>query len=223
MDDGRVQVDPVAPLFFLSYAVVKPPSRQMTGPRDPNNNVRQLFAELSIHVNHLVSRPTGADPGFMDRTMQGGQRWSAGLLEAVGTCQVFVALLSPAYLDSNWCAMEWDAFASRTVRKRREGASDFETCFLPVSWSPVDSCELPETPKAIQRFAPEGTPDDSIVPQYQQEGLYGLLTMKQDVAHGVVVWKLAQRIVELSRSHWVESRVLTDTAGLAQTFSREGA
>ncbi|MEV4756103.1 TIR-like protein FxsC [Micromonospora sp. NPDC049559] len=222
MPDDRVQVDPLAPLFFLSYAVVKPPRRSTVGPRDPNANVLELFAELSVHVNHLVSRPTGADPGFMDRTMRGGERWNAELLEAVGTCQVFVALLSPAYLDSEWCAMEWDAFASRKVHKRDENSSDRESCILPVSWSPMDSAPLPDSTGLIQRFSPEGTPDDSIVPQYQQEGLYGLLSMRQEVTHGVIVWKLAQRIVQLSRSHWVEPRVLTDTSGLARKFPREG-
>lgn len=221
MDDGRKRVDPHAPLFFLSYAVVDPPSRSAGAPRDPNKNVVQLFTDLSIHVNHLVSRPTGADPGFLDRTMRGSQRWSSELLRAVGSCQVFVALLSPAYLDSEWCAMEWHAFVSRQVHRNQANASNHETCVLPVCWSPMDSCEMPEVAQAIQRFSPEGTPDESIVPLYQQEGLYGLLSMRQEVTHGVVVWKLAQRIVELTRSHWVEEHIRTDTSDLDPAYFRK--
>jgi hypothetical protein len=221
VDDGRVREDPRAPLFFLSYAVEHPPRRPTVSPRDPNANVLQLFNVLSIHVNQLVYRQAGADPGFMDRTIRGGDRWSPELLEAVGTCQVFVALLSPAYLNSEWCAMEWHAFASRKVHPRRAGARDHEGCIIPVCWAPMESYQLPDEPAAIQRFSPDGTPDDSVVPLYQQEGLYGLLSMREEKIHGAVVWKLARRIVDLYHSHWVEPRVLIDTKGLARTFARE--
>ncbi|MDW5328216.1 MULTISPECIES: TIR-like protein FxsC [unclassified Plantactinospora] len=217
LDDGRVVDDPLAPLFFVSYAVIKPPRRTPGGRREANTNALRLFSELSIHVNALVSRPTGADPGYIDRNMRGGERWTPDLLEAVGTCQVFVALLSPAYLDSEWCAREWNLFASRTV-VRRDGRPSNETCILPVSWTPADSCE---PPNYVQRFSPDGTPDEDLVPTYHQEGLYGLLSMK-DPASDVVLWKLAQRIVELSRSHWVEPRVLTTPGGIARKFSRRG-
>lgn len=217
MGDDRVVDNPFAPLFFVSYAVIKPPLRATGGRREANTNALRLFTELSIHVNALVSRPAGADPGFINRNMRGGERWTPELLEAVGTCQVFVALLSPAYLDSEWCAMEWDLFAGRTIA-RRDGRATHETCILPVSWAPADSCE---PPNGLQWFSPEGTPDENVVPSYHQEGLYGLLSMKDD-ASDVVIWKLAQRIVELTRSHWVEPRVLTAPNELARKFSRRG-
>ncbi len=209
--------DPFAPLFFVSYAVIKQPRRAPGGWQEANTNALRLFTELSIHVNALVSRPAGADPGFINRNMRGGERWTPELLEAVGTCQVFVALLSPAYLDSEWCALEWNLFASRTIA-RRDGRTDHETCILPVSWAPADSCEPPDR---LQWFSPDGTPDEGVVPNYHQEGLYGLLSMKNDASH-VVIWKLAQRIVELSRSHWVEPRVLTAPHGLDRKFPRRG-
>ncbi|WBB91037.1 TIR-like protein FxsC [Verrucosispora sp. WMMC514] len=204
MGDDRVVDDPFAPLFFVSYAVIKAPLRAPGGRREANTNALRLFTELSIHVNALVSRQAGADPGFINRTMRGGEKWTPELLEAVGTCQVFVALLSPAYLDSEWCAMEWELFAGRAVT-RRDGRPTRETCIVPVCWAQEDTCEPPD---GLQWFSPEGTPDENVVPRYHQEGLYGLLSMN-DAASDVVIWKLAQRIVELTRSHWVEPQVLT--------------
>ena len=68
-----------------------------------------------MYVGGLTVRRPGADPGFMDLSMNPGSEWRGELLEAVGTCKVFVALLSPSYTASEWCGKEWDAFSRRKV------------------------------------------------------------------------------------------------------------
>jgi hypothetical protein len=83
---------PAAPLFFLSYA--------HSQRRESNPYVARLFDDLSMHVNEMVPYGNRGDPGFMDRSMGGGERWSRELLTAAGTCQVFVALISGPYVAS---------------------------------------------------------------------------------------------------------------------------
>lgn len=111
------EAQPPAPLFFVSYARSRARGRASGPPGD--RQVRQFFATVSEHLAQLVPLPPGVEPGFMDAGVDDGGRWSAALLRAVGTSQSFIALLSPAYVASERCAMEWDAFAHRVIISRK--------------------------------------------------------------------------------------------------------
>lgn len=206
-----------APLFFLSYARGTPLRRVPIPQHDPNLRVKQLFTDLSGHINHLVYRETGADPGFMDLAMAGGEQWRSELLRAVGTCQVFVALLSPGYMKSEYCAVEWNAFAERTIRRRDDAPDYHETSIIPVVWIPSRSDTTPAAVNKIQRFAPKRLPDADLAQQYTEDGLYGLLSLGADGTDGIIL-RLAQHIVELAYNNRVERRVLPDTKNISRTF-----
>jgi TIR domain len=197
--------DPSMPLFFLSYARAKGPQP------DPNGQVVKLFNDLSGNVAELVSRMAGAEPGFMDRSMQGGGRWSDEVLQAVGGCQVFVALLSAPYMSSEWCGMEWYAFSQRVVTKLRKSASSHQTCIIPVAWAPVPDERVPDCVLAVQRFLPAGLPNAGTAWLYENEGVLGLLKLSLDASYQAVVWRLAQRIAEICYSHKVEPRIFNST------------
>ena len=154
----------------------------------------------------LISRATGSDPGFIDRSILDGERWNEDLLHAIGTCQVFVALLSPPYFASKWCSMEWHAFSHRKVVSRADGSSSNQTAIIPVVWAPFHQPSIPLPVSALQRFSPRGLPDLDITAQYEQEGVFGLLQMQLDVAYQAVIWRLAQRIADLHYTHYVEPR-----------------
>jgi hypothetical protein len=221
VNGGTFEVDPRAPLFFLSYARVRLAKNSPTAPQELNRNALQLFDDLSTHVSELIGRPAGADPGFIDRSLGGGERWTPELFRAAGTCQVFIPLISAPLLNSEWCAMEWDAFSRRTVVSRADQRSDHETAIIPVTWSPTEATDLPAAVRDIQRFSPEGLPDPNITAQYQREGVYGLLTMGLDPAYRAVVWRLAQRVVTILRTHWVAPLVPASTDGLRNIFQKE--
>lgn len=206
-DPGGWPRDPGAPLFFLSYAHATEHRRTLSAPRDANANVQRLFHDLSDHVSELVGRPTGADPGFMDSAMGGGQRWTPELLAAAGRCQVFIPLISRSLIGSSWCGMEWDAFSRRRIVKRASGIADHETGIVPVTWSPLGAYPLPRAVRDIQRFHPASLPEGHIAAQYQQEGLYGLLAMRMEAAYQAVVWRLAQHVVNIYYRQWVEPHV----------------
>ncbi len=187
------------PLFFLSYAHTT---------KGQQSRIKQFFEDLSENVAELVSRPVGADPGFMDRSMGGGNHWSAELLEAVGTCHVFVPLLSTPYLKSSWCGMEWFAFSRRHVARLSEVGSDHQTAIVPIVWAAPLQGPVPLVVDSVQRFA-LNFPDIYMTRQYEEEGVFGLLHMRAD-SYETVVWKLAQRIASLCYDYRVDSLVLRE-------------
>jgi TIR domain len=195
---------PLTPLFFLSYAHAGEGGRAPAAPRAWTRRVSKLFDDLSESVAALVSRPLGSYPGYMDRSIPDGGRWTKELLEAIGTCQVFVALLSPSYFNSHWCSMEWHAFSQRKVTRRSGGGGDHQTAIIPVIFAPFPHEPVPPAVGEIQWFSPNGLPNSDIAAQYEKDGVYGLLQMQLDSGYSGVVWRLAQRIAELHYSHLVE-------------------
>lgn len=194
--------DPRVPLFFVSYAH----AAVGMGQQDPDRYVVEFFEELSMNVALLFGREAGNDPGFLDRwSLRGGRRWSRELLTAVGTCQVFIPLISMPLVQSDWCGREWDAFSRRTVVNRHTGGTDHETAVVPLLWSPVPNDRVPTVISDIQRFAPMGLPDTSVALNYGREGLYGLRMVGMEPAYKAIVWQLAKRVVEIVGTHRVEA------------------
>jgi hypothetical protein len=173
---GSDDVDPRSPLFFLSYA-----HSSVTG-RAQGRNWRfiKFFEDLSENVAELVSRPAGSDPGYMDQpSIAAGRRWTPELLRALGTCQVFVALLSPIYIDSAWCSLEWQAFSRRQVTSHPGGEISNETAIIPVLWAPVREQDVPKKIRAVQWFYPLGMPETDKAASYEGDGVVGLLQLDE--------------------------------------------
>lgn len=191
------------PLFFLSYAHAAPqPSREA------NRHVIKFFNDLSENVSWLVSRAVGEEPGFLDRTMNPGSRWTPELLHSLGTCQAFVALVAAPYLTCNWCGMEWCGFAMRPVLRRGDTGSARQTAILPVIWAPYAKEQTPAVVAGVQRFAPDGMPTAGLAARYEEYGVLGLKRTGRDSDYKAIVWELAKAIAELQQSHWVEPREL---------------
>ncbi|MDQ2879749.1 MAG: TIR-like protein FxsC [Actinomycetota bacterium] len=209
--------NPPGPIFFLSYAQARP-IRSPAGPHDVNRSVVRLFEDLSMHVDQLVGSPTGVDPGFMDRSMESGTRWTSGVLTAVGTCHVFIPLISTGYVESRWCAMEWDAFSSRNVVRRPSNSSGSRTAILPVTWSPMLGDQLPPAVRELQFFLPQQLKDPNIAQRYLAEGVYGLLALNDKEAYQAVAWRLARGIVDAYNTYQVEPKIHTDPQRLRESF-----
>lgn len=219
-----VTADVAGPIFFLSYARRHP--RLPEPPRELNNEALQLYVELSKHVYELLGLPAGCDAGFMDGEMDGGQKWSLELAHAIGHCQVFVPLISPHYLSSEWCAREWHAFNRRPARpKPNTRPSPGETSTIPVRWSHVETDLLPPEIRQVQLFNPVGLPQTNIAALYRREGLYGLLNLGEvgKQAYEAVVWRLAQKIALASGTLHVEPGVVDDLASLPGRFGEDAA
>ena len=219
MTQEPVTADLRAPVFFLSYAHQH--YRLPEPAKDVNQRALQLYVDLSEHVYELLGLPPGRDAGFMDRELDGGQKWSAELAYAVGSCQVFIPLLSPQYLISEWCAREWDAFTRRPFRAHPGATpSPGETSVIPVIWSYVDPRRLPPEIQQVQVFSPARLPSSQMAALYREEGLYGLLNLGREgrEAYDVVVWRLAQRVAAAFGTHHVEPRDAQDFVNLRGRF-----
>jgi len=212
-DDGN----PQGPIFFLSYARARP-IRPQAAPHDVNRFVGHLFDKLSEHVNELVGSPPGVDPGFMDRSMEGGTRWEREVLAAAGTCHVFVPLISSRYVESRWCAMEWDTFSCRHVSRREADSPGNNTAILPVKWSPIREEQLPPAVRELQFFLPQQFTDPNIAQRYLVDGVYGLLTLNDEAAYQTLAWRLAQGIVDAYYTYHVEPKIPTDPGQLRKSF-----
>jgi hypothetical protein len=202
------ELDPRMPVFFLSY--VHSQGRQVGPPQEPNQRFVRFFDDLSENVAQLIDRPTGSDPGFMDRTLAGGARWTNELLDALGGCQVFVALLSAPYLSSEWCAKEWHAFSQRKVVLHKGEGGRHQSAIIPVVWAPLRHKRVPAAVGAVQRFSPAGLSDSDIQARYEANGIYGLLRTGQEAAYQAVVWSLALQIADIHYAYWVEPRKLAE-------------
>ncbi|WP_426505179.1 TIR-like protein FxsC [Dactylosporangium sp. McL0621] len=181
--------------------------------------MQAFHQRLSEHIHEMLAVPAGCPPGFIDRSLDGGEVWSEELAFALGHCQVFVPLLSAPYLSSDWCAREWNAFARRKVTPLVDGA-DRRTSVIPVVWNVLrPGAELPEAVRRVQRFTPAGPPPE-VTSAYNAEGMYGLpLTGAQGRGlFEAAVWRLAQHIVRATYERWVEPEVPGDLESLSTKF-----
>ncbi|HZM80528.1 MAG TPA: TIR-like protein FxsC [Candidatus Limnocylindrales bacterium] len=195
-----IAVDPSAPLFFVSYA-----HHQWT---EQKEKVRQFFEHLSMDVAELAGVRTGYYPGFIDLSLDAGERWSSELLHNLGRCQVFIALLSPNLIGSDFCGKEWDAFASRPFHPRqplRPDQKKHQTAILPVRWvAPLDISALPKVIRDLQLFSPDRPSDIAIAEMYHDDGLLGLLNTNKEPVYRSVVWRLAQKVAAVAGSRVTE-------------------
>ncbi|MEU8376141.1 TIR-like protein FxsC [Micromonospora sp. NPDC048894] len=220
--EDEFQTDPHAPVFFLSYA--RTMSIRSGVFRDTSQKVFQFFVDLSDQVTELLSLQPGRTAGFLDRALDSGQMWTTELAFAAGHCQVFVPLISPQYARSALCTWEWNAFVRRQQRRRPDAQKGpGQLPIIPVNWAVTSHPrDLPEAIRRRQMFSPTNLPPD-IAPQYQQEGIYGLLRLGHNGkdAYDAVVWRLAQRVVLAAKTQWVEPHV-SQVDELSHEFEESG-
>lgn len=205
-----------SPVFFVSYARPKPGKRSDGAPAGMNDRLQAFYSDLTANMVQLVASTAGEDPGFIDTELESGTRWRAELLNKLGGCQVFVALLSAAYVQTSaWCAMEWDLFSRR--RTLRNGKPHDARSIIPVIWAPIAE-RLPPAVADVQRFVP--ALPTAIKDAYRKHGIFGL--RKTDPhAYDAVVWSLSLEIQRLFHDHRVEPLFLRDTRGLRRTFGTD--
>jgi FxsC-like protein len=181
---------PRARYFFLSYAHSPPLAGVPAAP--PDDWVRSFYRDLSKAVGRHASRDIGLAPGFVDMEIPVGANWKAEIVAALGAAEVFIPLLSPAYLTRSWPWREWTGFERRL---EMAGVDRPERRFVPVLWVPLPSGERVDDVTAAMRVAP----DDSV--PYAQSGLLALRRLQPyRSAYRQVVERLARRIVDIAES-----------------------
>jgi hypothetical protein len=173
-------VDPqVPPLFFISY---------VHDSGEDDSHVHRFYDDLNHDVLMFAGRRAGESAGFCDVSFKLGQRWSAGLVEALSTAQVFIPLLSPAYFSSDACGKEWTMF---TTRMAQSGAPQ-QSSLIPLLWVPMRVPPLAQSYQYKER-AFGAAYEDVKLRRLLREGRLG-----DDYREFVQV--LAARVVELAET-----------------------
>ena len=166
------------PYFFLSYA-------RKDDERD--EFVKRFYDDLVVELRRIGADPA-AQPSFRDVERLGlGDDWARVLGAAVGHCRAFVALYSPAYLNSEYCGKEWTAFRERLLQYRLETEMDVPA-LIPVLWAPMEGT----LPEAIARFQYN---EAGMGQEYAAHGLMHVLrTDPTGPAYRRIVEKVAIRV-----------------------------
>lgn len=125
---------------FLSY------SRRDDG---RHGLVKVLIDDLVDEIVRITGWPD-REVVYRDVHVPLGEDWSATLLDALRTCDVFVPLLSPLYLLSEYCGKEWWLF-ERRVRRHVERYGSRPPVVIPILWeAPSEQFVVPEVVRRIQ-------------------------------------------------------------------------
>ncbi len=179
--------------FFLSYARLPPvpPVRNADLADPPDEWVREFFADLSAAVGRQAAARPLQGPGFLGTADSTGRHWRSGIVEALGSVEVFIPLLSPDYYRRSWPRKEWSSFLQRLQDAR---VPDPMRRFAPVLWVP-----LPAGAAAPELAAALSLADDASLEPYARYGLAALL--RQTAYRGCyeqVVGELATRVVAIA-------------------------
>lgn len=98
------------------------PHRFFTGYSDSESNfarVRRFHEDVEKEVRLILGEGVPGQ-GFVDfRDIRPGERWEDRVVEnGVCTARAMLALYSPSYFQSHWCAHEWTVFTARLSRYR---------------------------------------------------------------------------------------------------------
>jgi hypothetical protein len=185
--------------FFISYAHISPES---------DKQAEHFYNELRGYLQTLVALPVGTEMGFFDQDgIEPAVHWDEELADALGTCQVLVALLSVPYLGRDWCGREWHAFTLREkVPLPDANGSPNLGPILPVRWAPIPFKPPPAVGR-VQFFTPKNTFDQpNLVNEYEEEGIFRLMRAGNEKAFGEIVWQLAKYIQHIYYSQWLKPR-----------------
>jgi len=194
--------------FFLSYARLD----------DGRQLVEQFWKDLQTRVIEKIGR--GRDICFFDReSMPLGSKWREEIELGLRTSKVFVALISPGYIESEYCGKELAAFLRRVepfeAALRKSGSPP--SLIIPLMWTrPVD--HLPAVLAARQY-------DHRALPQsYRDEELSILIdnSRYKDDYKDVITLVAEQIAAVIKKNPMPEASALPRLDGIESAFRSEG-
>jgi TIR domain len=149
-------------VFFVSY-------ERFDAQYEPDRQkLRQFVADLEARVAVKLARTCEGISFFDEASLESGERWEPGLVEALRTAPVGVALYSPLYFTRRWCGTEFQVFLNRISKAIAPGDP---SGVVPVLWEKCTT--FPPSTKGFQR-ADAGFPS-----AYSEVGLRQLLALQK--------------------------------------------
>ncbi|MEU6230970.1 TIR-like protein FxsC [Streptomyces sp. NPDC047042] len=171
---------------FLSYS----------GQDDESNLVTDFFGDLCEELRRITTLDSN-QIGYQYTQMRAAMEWRKVLADALGTCKVFVPLLSPRYFASEFCGKEWWVFSERQrlYVESTPGAQQPQ-CILPIMW---EMCSLNGN-SGIPKVAADIWMDDPAFGEvYAERGLRQIVQLKKkyDTEYTEIVIALGKRVAEI--------------------------
>jgi|SRR5882724_5259561 len=119
--------------IFISYAHI---DNQPLG--DTKGWVDQLFEHLTVRLSQVL----GAEPGiWWDKRLQGDQYFAGEIGDQVGATLLLTPVVTPRYVNSNWCRGELKEFFQRA---NRNAETRNQSRVFKIVKTPVADQQLPE-------------------------------------------------------------------------------
>ncbi|MGW5468638.1 TIR domain-containing protein [Streptomyces chartreusis] len=190
-----------------------------TGYSDDKNNlplVERFHKDVEQQVGQMLGNAVPGS-GFVDfRDIRPGERWEDRIIASgVCTAQAMLALYSPSYFQSHWCAHEWTVFNARLNRRAGLGESPF---LVGVLWQAI-GLKVPE-PAAAYQYVRLGAST-----KYEQRGLMSIVPRGEGQIHQEyedLVHEVAKLLVEAHSAALAPIRV-EDIATLRPEFGAESS
>ena len=179
---------PEGPFFFFSYA-----RDDHLG--DAQRVIKRFYEDLETEVAARLGLPRPL--GFMDsRSISNGDDWSDELREALGTCCVFVPILSRTMFGREYCGREWAYFERRMDAAKQKAGGVRPPLIQPVLFvGPHRLTPVPEVVKKVQNRA------DEFPSQYNEEGLRGVMILRENEDYRQFLIAFAERLATVFESH----------------------
>ncbi|MER6244335.1 TIR-like protein FxsC [Streptomyces griseorubiginosus] len=194
---------------FLSYS----------GQDDESKLVTDFFGDLCEELGRITTLDAN-QIGYQYTQMRAAMEWRKVLTEALGTCKVFVPLLSPRFFASEFCGKEWWVFTERQrlYTESTPGAQQPQ-CILPVMW---ESCALNGDSAVPKAAAGIWMNDPTFGEVYAERGLRQIVQLKKkyDTEYRELVIALGRRVADLIQGSKLPNyKVPEDTDLLCNAFA----
>ncbi|OEJ49508.1 TIR-like protein FxsC [Streptomyces agglomeratus] len=172
--------------LFLSFS----------GDDNGKNLVAGFFEDLCAELGNVTGKSKEV-LGYSYLEMRAAMKWRRELVEALGSCKVFVPLYSPRYFASEFCGKEWWGFSHRQQHYARANATSEPELIFPVIWESVfnDRVQMPKI--AADIWARERELSD----RYAKAGLRQLVQLKHHEDYGSqyqeIIFTLGKRLADL--------------------------
>jgi FxsC-like protein len=174
--------------------------------------LKGFFKDLSNAVRDKLGLGPQDAVGFFDqRELELGEAWDQSIVAALQSTKVFIAVMSPAYLKSEYCGKEWALFEQRIRASFPEGAAP-PPVLKPLIWIPFDAAAPLESVGTYQYTL--GDPGEV----HNQSGLKYMFKQRSKYRPHLIalIESLAQQIVDAQR---YELPALPAVPALADTRS----
>src|SRR5256714_12469859 len=121
--------------IFVSYAHVD---------NDPFDNPQGWVDSFAQRLGLRLAQVTGSKPAiWRDARLQGNEYFVGSIGDAVSSTRLLLSVISPVYVNSDWCRGELKEFSRRSIQSGGAGAGNLSRVFKVVK-THVDEGEMPE-------------------------------------------------------------------------------